>query len=246
MFHILSLYCSVNCVLNKHINERMLQFVAHMTSTLKCFLLCVWIFYSCLSYSYPTCSMCVCSRYSGRESPCILLNVPDGHAKEMPTTGSKHKPAAVKEASPASQKKPLSAKEVPVHWLLSVCLSLFALFRFLFIPSNYCISADLQQVAANWTRPLPCLLLVWCSFCKSSSLSWVLSVHIFVCASSSCDMTVHYTCRQPFTSHSSYTSDRVRLLCLLHRVLVTHQTMSGCCVYCTVLALVRLLLVLYS
>ena len=53
-----------------------------------------------------------CSRYSGRESPCILLNVPDGHAKEMPTTGSKHKLSAAKEFSPVSQKKAMSAKEV--------------------------------------------------------------------------------------------------------------------------------------
>ena len=58
--------------------------------------------------------LCKCSRYSGRASPCILLNIPDGHAKEMPTTGSKHKSAAVKEASPVSPKKPLSAKEVVI------------------------------------------------------------------------------------------------------------------------------------
>ncbi|XP_006812505.1 bifunctional glutamate/proline--tRNA ligase-like [Saccoglossus kowalevskii] len=31
------------------------------------------------------------SRYSGRESPCILFNIPDGHQKEMPTAGSKDK-----------------------------------------------------------------------------------------------------------------------------------------------------------
>ena len=31
------------------------------------------------------------SRHSGRESPLILINVPDGHVKEMPTAGSRHK-----------------------------------------------------------------------------------------------------------------------------------------------------------
>merc|ERR1712226_1404282 len=31
------------------------------------------------------------SRHSGRISPCILLNIPDGHTKEMPKAGSKHK-----------------------------------------------------------------------------------------------------------------------------------------------------------
>ena len=29
------------------------------------------------------------SAHSGVESPCILFNIPDGHTKEMPTTGSK-------------------------------------------------------------------------------------------------------------------------------------------------------------
>jgi len=104
--------------------------------------------------------VCVCSRYSGRESPCILLNVPDGHAKEMPTTGSKHKPAAVKEASQTAQKKPLSAKEVPACWLLSVCLYFY--FSVSFVPSNFCVSAndEFATVASNWTCPLPGVLLV--------------------------------------------------------------------------------------
>lgn len=38
-------------------------------------------------------SLCF-SRYSGRESPCVLFNIPDGHVKEMPTAGSKHKPSS--------------------------------------------------------------------------------------------------------------------------------------------------------
>ena len=29
------------------------------------------------------------SAHSGVESPCVLFNIPDGHTKEMPTTGSK-------------------------------------------------------------------------------------------------------------------------------------------------------------
>ena len=28
---------------------------------------------------------------TGTQSPCILINIPDGHQKQMPTTGSKHK-----------------------------------------------------------------------------------------------------------------------------------------------------------
>ena len=70
----------------------------------------------------------MCSRYSGRESPCILLNIPDGHVKEMPTAGSKHKPSSVKEALFVSPKKPLSAKEVFFTcWLLSQFKAYFTL-----------------------------------------------------------------------------------------------------------------------
>ena len=29
------------------------------------------------------------SPYTGVESPCVLFNVPDGHSKDMPTSGSK-------------------------------------------------------------------------------------------------------------------------------------------------------------
>jgi hypothetical protein len=61
--------------------------------------------YVCLSNK---CSLF--SRYSGRASPCILFNIPDGHVKEMPTSGSKHKAATAKESSPAEQRS--SAKEV--------------------------------------------------------------------------------------------------------------------------------------
>lgn len=31
------------------------------------------------------------SPFTGLSSPCVLLNIPDGHTKEMPTSGSKHK-----------------------------------------------------------------------------------------------------------------------------------------------------------
>ena len=34
------------------------------------------------------------SAHSGVESPCILFNIPDGHTKEMPSTGSKQKKKA--------------------------------------------------------------------------------------------------------------------------------------------------------
>ncbi|KAJ8309483.1 hypothetical protein KUTeg_014357 [Tegillarca granosa] len=46
------------------------------------------------------------SPYTGRDSPCVLLNVPDGHQKEMPTAGSKHK----QEASEKEQKQSKKGK----------------------------------------------------------------------------------------------------------------------------------------
>ena len=49
--------------------------------------------------------MCVfASRHSGRASPCILLNIPDGHTKEKPTAGSKHKDMSDKEVSSSAYK----------------------------------------------------------------------------------------------------------------------------------------------
>lgn len=35
-----------------------------------------------------------CSPYSCKEAPCILIYIPDGHTKEMPTSGSKEKSKA--------------------------------------------------------------------------------------------------------------------------------------------------------
>jgi len=87
------------------------------------FFLCFLLIWRPYLISYM---LCMCSRYSGRESPCVLLNIPDGHVKEMPTTGSKHKPSAMKEASPVSPKKPLSAKEV-IHLLATVLVDIFSL-----------------------------------------------------------------------------------------------------------------------
>ncbi|EMP31172.1 Bifunctional aminoacyl-tRNA synthetase [Chelonia mydas] len=49
------------------------------------------------------------SPYSCKEAPCILIYIPDGHTKEMPTSGSKEKTraeTAKKEASSASKEKP--------------------------------------------------------------------------------------------------------------------------------------------
>lgn len=34
------------------------------------------------------------SPYSCKEAPCILIYIPDGHTKEMPTSGSKEKTKA--------------------------------------------------------------------------------------------------------------------------------------------------------
>jgi bifunctional glutamyl/prolyl-tRNA synthetase len=45
-------------------------------------------YYICDSPYEPT------SHHSGRPSPCILFLIPDGHSKDMPTSGSKHKDTA--------------------------------------------------------------------------------------------------------------------------------------------------------
>ena len=34
---------------------------------------------------------CLYSRYTGKESSCVLFSIPDGHTKAMPTSGSKQK-----------------------------------------------------------------------------------------------------------------------------------------------------------
>lgn len=39
-------------------------------------------------FSGPSCSL---SPHSCREAPCVLIYIPDGHTKEMPTSGSKEK-----------------------------------------------------------------------------------------------------------------------------------------------------------
>ncbi|BFZ12382.1 hypothetical protein BsWGS_15421 [Bradybaena similaris] len=54
------------------------------------------------------------SPHTGRDSPCVLINIPDGHQKEMPKAGSKHKEA--KEPSPkevAQSKKGKAAEKSP-------------------------------------------------------------------------------------------------------------------------------------
>ncbi|KAM9568159.1 bifunctional glutamate/proline--tRNA ligase-like [Salvelinus alpinus] len=55
------------------------------------------------------------SPYSCKESPCVLLYIPDGHTKEMPTAGSKSKShAATTSASPAKcNTTPVSAPAPP-------------------------------------------------------------------------------------------------------------------------------------
>ena len=44
----------------------------------------------------------VCSAYTSKASPCVLFNVPDGHTKEMKTTGSKHKDKEARAAAVSS------------------------------------------------------------------------------------------------------------------------------------------------
>ncbi|KAH9496203.1 hypothetical protein Btru_010496 [Bulinus truncatus] len=53
------------------------------------------------------------SPHTGRSSPCILINIPDGHQKEMPTGGSKHKESKEPSAkeSKTSQKSGKLKKE---------------------------------------------------------------------------------------------------------------------------------------
>ncbi len=51
------------------------------------------------------------SRHSGRASPCILLQVPDGHTKEMPKAGSKHKDREAGTKDKQQDKKGKAAEE---------------------------------------------------------------------------------------------------------------------------------------
>ncbi|XP_053376330.1 bifunctional glutamate/proline--tRNA ligase-like [Mercenaria mercenaria] len=52
------------------------------------------------------------SRYTGKESPCVLFLIPDGHTKEMPTSGSKHKEEPSKKEK-AQSKKGKAAEKSP-------------------------------------------------------------------------------------------------------------------------------------
>lgn len=107
---------------------------------------------------------------------------------------------------------------------IGCCLSVFSLTRFLSfrLTSASLPMMSLQQVASSWTRPLPRVSFVWCSSCKSSNLFWVLSLHIlavFVCVYSSRDMTVYYSCWQPFHLPFLLLIKDVTLLYPLHRVI---------------------------
>ena len=61
----------------------------------------IFVFFFCLSFIFFFCDHI--SPYSGRASPCVLINIPDGHQKEMPKAGSKHK-----------ETKEVSSKEVRI------------------------------------------------------------------------------------------------------------------------------------
>lgn len=54
----------------------------------------------------------VTSRYTGKESPLVLFNIPDGHQKEMPTSGSKHKESGSAKEK-AQSKKGKAAEKSP-------------------------------------------------------------------------------------------------------------------------------------
>ncbi|GFO21484.1 bifunctional glutamate/proline--tRNA ligase [Plakobranchus ocellatus] len=51
------------------------------------------------------------SPHSGRDSPCVLINIPDGHQKEMPKAGSKHKESKEISSKEVSQSKKGKAAE---------------------------------------------------------------------------------------------------------------------------------------
>uniref|UniRef100_A0A672T273 Bifunctional glutamate/proline--tRNA ligase n=1 Tax=Sinocyclocheilus grahami TaxID=75366 RepID=A0A672T273_SINGR len=49
------------------------------------------------------------SPHSCKESPCVLLYIPDGHTKEMPTAGSKDKSKSQTAAKPVTKQAPVSS-----------------------------------------------------------------------------------------------------------------------------------------
>ncbi|XP_061172906.1 bifunctional glutamate/proline--tRNA ligase-like [Saccostrea echinata] len=53
------------------------------------------------------------SPFTGRCSPCVLLNIPDGHTKEMPTSGSKHKEDSSSKEKSQSKKGKAAEKSPP-------------------------------------------------------------------------------------------------------------------------------------
>ncbi|KAM9317202.1 bifunctional glutamate/proline--tRNA ligase [Gastrophryne carolinensis] len=55
------------------------------------------------------------SPHSCKEAPCVLIYIPDGHTKEMPTSGSKEKAkaAAVKEVKPKEKSKAQVVNDAP-------------------------------------------------------------------------------------------------------------------------------------
>ena len=55
------------------------------------------------------------SVFTGKCGPCVLLNIPDGHQKEMPTAGSKHKQEG--NVASSKQKQEGSAKEVGLNFI---------------------------------------------------------------------------------------------------------------------------------
>ncbi|XP_050407010.2 bifunctional glutamate/proline--tRNA ligase [Patella vulgata] len=50
---------------------------------------------------------------TGKANPCVLLNIPDGHQKEMPTAGSKHKPSELSAKEKVSSKKGKASEKSP-------------------------------------------------------------------------------------------------------------------------------------
>lgn len=58
------------------------------------------------------------SPYSCQESPCVLLYIPDGHTKDMPTAGSKDKSKSQAVSKPVSaQSLTLIGRMTSVHSL---------------------------------------------------------------------------------------------------------------------------------
>ena len=76
------------------------------------------------------------SRYSGRETSCVLFNIPDGHTKEMPTGGSKHKVKDVPSAKEVLSSNGLQFILSHIYVLIFVTTKKLIQFFFTILPKG--------------------------------------------------------------------------------------------------------------